>query len=262
MIDLETSWATLSDALIHAEQDPDPGHFRLPRPNSLDITNAAGAAAVLGILLHRTLQGSLRVIRAVMDVPWGDYPQGRTLLEVFWVRIENIDDENPGDLYGTIKAFDGLGSQDLYNRSRDNYESTRPGEFATLTGPSRSVLATDGFTLDLQLWDQDSDASPDDNIVNEKISWNPFDLGNKYDETIAQRVDGTYGWATVQFIVLNNAAQALVEVILVNGDGENPANVYGSITASNGFGEINLFRKDSSNYVGKCLRIAYSPFSL
>ena len=185
-----------------------------------------------------------------MDVPWGDYPQGRTLLEVFWVRIERIDDENPGDLYGTIKAFDGLGSLDLYNRDRSNYESIRPGQNATLTGPSRSVLATDGFTLDLQLWDKDSDASPDDNVVNEKISWNPFDLGNKYDETISQRVDGTYGWATVHYIVLNNAAQALVEVILVNGDGEDPANVYGTITANNGFGEIDLFRRDSPNYVG------------
>lgn len=259
MIDLETSWGSLSDALIHAEQDPE--DFRYPQPNPLGIANAYGAAAVLGILLHRTLQGSSRVIRAIMDVPWGNYPQGRILLEVFWVRIERIDGENPGDLYGTIKAFDGLGSLDLYNRDRSNYESIRPGEHAILTGPSRSVLATDGFTLDLQLWDKDSDPSPDDNIVNEKISWNAFDLGNKYNETITRRVDGEYGWATVHYIVLNNAAQALVEVILINGDGEDPANVYGTITANNGFGEIDLFRKDSSNYIGMCFKNCLFPLS-
>ena len=251
MIDLETSWGTLSDALIHAEQDPAPSNFRLPRPNDLGITNAAGAAAVLGILLHRTIRGS-RVIRAIMDIPWGDYPRGRTLLEVFWVRIERIDDENPGDLYGTIKAFDGLGSQDLYNRSRDDYESIHPGDSATLTGPSRSVLATDGFVLDFQLWDKDVDLSPDDSIVYEKITWSPFELGNTFDATITQRVAGTYGSATVHYAVLSNAAQALVEIVLINGDNEDPANVFGTITAHNGLSDIALFRKDSKHYIGMC----------
>ncbi|KAI3323742.1 ribosome-inactivating protein [Xylariaceae sp. AK1471] len=251
MIEFETAWGTLSEALIHADQDPDPSHFRLPQGNALGITNAAGVIAVLGILLHRVLpstSGSSRSGRAIM-APWADYPRGRALVEVFWVRIERIDDENPGDLYGTIKAADALGSQDLYNRDRSHYESIRPGQHASLTGPSRCILASDSFTIDLNLWDKDSDASPDDNIIQEKIQWNLFDARNTFDRTTTQRVDGKYGWATVHYIVLSNAAQALIEVVLINGDGENPADVYGTITARNGFGDTELFNKASGDYI-------------
>ncbi|KAI1379469.1 ribosome-inactivating protein [Hypoxylon crocopeplum] len=251
MIEYETAWGTLSEVLIHADQDPDPSHFRLPRDNPFRITNAAGVIAVLGILLHRDLPstfGSLRSVRAIA-MPWADYPQGRALVEVFWVRIERIDDEDPGDLYGTIKAVDALGSQYLYNRDRSNYESISPGQNASLTGPSRCILASDSFAIDLNLWDKDSDPSPDDNIVQEKIQWNLFDARNTFDQTTTLRVDGKYGWATVHYIVLSNAAQALIEVILINGDSEDPANVYGCITARNGFGDTELFNRASSDYI-------------
>lgn len=243
---LENNWATLCDAVLHAEQDPE-RPFSLPRPNLLSFVNVGQVAAVLGIILYRFIPPPARVIREIMDVPWGDYPQGRVLLEVFSVCIKRIDGEDPGDLYGTIHAFDGMGYLDLYNRDRSSCESIRPGENATLTGPSRSVLATDGFTLDLKLSDKDIFPFSDDNIVNEKIFWNAFDLGNKYNEPIHGQVKGEYGSATVNYIVLNNAAQALVEVILINGDDEDPAVVYGTITANNGFGEIDLFRMDSAN---------------
>ncbi|KAI1155741.1 ribosome-inactivating protein [Nemania diffusa] len=251
MIEFETAWGTLSSSLIHADQDPEPSHFRLPRENPFGITNAAGVIAVLGILLHRALPstaGSSRSTRAVA-MPWDDYPRGRTLVEVFWVRIENIDGENPGDLYGTIKATDALGSQYLYNRERSNYESIRPGQHASLTGPSRSILASDNFAINLDLWDKDADASPDDNIVAETIRWNLFDERNTFDQTTTRRVDGKYGWATVHYIVLSNAAQALIEVVLINGDGENPADIYGTITARNGFGDIDIFNRASAEHI-------------
>ena len=206
---------------------------------------------MLGILLHRVLRstsGFLRSIRAI-TMPWADYPRGRALVEVFWVRIERIDDENPGDLYGTIKAVDGLGSQDLYNRDRSDYEPISPGQHASLIGPSRSILASDSFTIDLSLWDKDADLSPDDNIVQDKIQWNVFDGRNVYDQTTTQRVDGKYGWATVHYAVLSNAAQASIEVILINGDGEDPADVYGVITARNGLGDTELFNKASDHHI-------------
>ncbi|KAI0521126.1 ribosome-inactivating protein [Xylaria bambusicola] len=53
MIEFENAWRTLSEALIHADQDPAPEDFRLPRNNNFGITNAFGLVAVLGILHYR-----------------------------------------------------------------------------------------------------------------------------------------------------------------------------------------------------------------
>ncbi|OTA86523.1 hypothetical protein M434DRAFT_15816 [Hypoxylon sp. CO27-5] len=247
MIDYETSWGTLSEALIHAEQDPDPQHFRLPT-NNLGITNAASVAAVLGILLYRTVPGSSRPRRDAAS-PWSDYPIGRALVQVFWIRIENIDGENPGELYGKVYAEDAMGSQWLFYRERDCYQEVGPGGTVEFMGPSRAILATDPFAINLDLWDRDADASPDDKIAQEVIEWNPYDVTNRYDQIIARRVDGQYGWATVVYMVMSNAAEARIEIIMNNGDDEDPANVYGSIAARSGAGDVTLFYKPKSDRI-------------
>ncbi|KAI0834614.1 ribosome-inactivating protein [Hypoxylon sp. FL0890] len=239
MIDYETSWGTLSEALIHAEQDPDPQHFRLPS-NNLGITNAAGVAAALGILLYRTLPGPSRPPRSIA-APWDDYPKGRPLVEIFWVRVENIDGENPGELYGKILATDAMNQQWLFYRERDCYQEIGPGGHVFFQGPRRSILASDPFSINFDLWDRDADASPDDKIAQEVIEWSPYDVTNKYDQSIARRVDGQYGWVTVNYMVLSNAAEARLEVIMNNGDDEDPANVYGKIVAKTGAGDTLMF---------------------
>ncbi|KAK5636135.1 hypothetical protein RRF57_011847 [Xylaria bambusicola] len=251
MIEFETAWRTLSEALIHADQDPAPEAFRLPRDNIFGITNASGLVAVLGILLHRGLpgaSGSLRSARAVAG-PWDTYPRGRPLVEVLWVRIENIDRENPGDLYGTITVNDALGCHYLYNRDRGSPESIRPGQHASLLDLSRSILASDSFNIALDLKDKDFDPSPDDSIVKETIEWYPNNVRNTWDQPITQRVSGESGWATVEYIVLSNAAQATVQIILINGDKEDPADVYGTITARTGFGEFVIFNRNAGQHV-------------
>lgn len=242
MIDYETSWGTLSEALIHAEQDPDPQHFRLPA-NNLGITNAAGVAAALGILLYRALPGSSRQTRelAATAVPWGDYPQGRPMVEVYWVRVERIDGEDPGECYGMVWAGDSIGAQDIFNVIRDYAQSVEPGARINLTGPKgRCLLASDEWSLQFDLWDRDYDASPDDKIAQEKITWSPYALDNTYDKAIGRRVDGEYGWVTLNYEVLSNAAQAFIEVIIVNGDGEDPSDIYGTVRTNNGHGDCYL----------------------
>ncbi|OTB16438.1 hypothetical protein K445DRAFT_21401 [Daldinia sp. EC12] len=245
IIDIQTSWGTLSEALIHVEQDPT--HFRLGR-NNLGFTDAGSVAVALGCLLHRSLPKSPRLFSAIMSTPWGDYPRGRTLAEVFWVRIENIDNKNQGQLYGTIKATDALGTQYIYNRDKVNHESIGPQGYISLAGPEQSILATDSFTINLDLWNH-NDSSQDHQVVNDRIAWDPYYTTSIFDQLLTRRVNGDNGWATVQYIVMSNAAQALVEVILNNGDGEDPANVYGNITANNGVGNITLFDKAANNPV-------------
>ncbi|XP_028792467.1 uncharacterized protein LOC114748277 [Neltuma alba] len=62
------------------------------------------------------------------------------------VRIDNIDNEDPGELYGTITINNGLYTQYIYNRTRDNYESINACQDVTLTGASESVFAFGNVT--------------------------------------------------------------------------------------------------------------------
>ncbi|CAL5391801.1 unnamed protein product [Camellia sinensis] len=171
---------------------------------------------------------------------------GRPMVEVFSVRINRIDGEK---LYGTITVTDGLSTQFIYNRSRDHYESISPGETALLTGPARSISASDSFTIDVALKDKDK-LSPDDDVSSEQIPWNVYD-SNKYNEPLYDDVPGKNGSVTVNYVVLRKALEATVEVTLVNRGGENSLPVYGLLTARNGnfMNESVLFRKKSDEHV-------------
>lgn len=244
-------WGNLSEEVLRS--DATGGHSFTPFPD-MGITTFEIAIAVLGMLRFYCWAG---------DRHSGDrHPRsddetevcgaGRPSMEVYHLVITNIDNENPGDLYGTIKVTDGKGTQYIYNRSRSDYESIYPGDHATLTGPTRVVSALDTFMVDFDLKDKDADLSPDDEIVKELVSWNFFDLDNVYDTIISRGVSGKYGNASFVYAVLNNAVAATIRVTLINGDGENPANVYGKLTAyTSKFqdNQIVLFEKNSSNYV-------------
>ena len=249
---LENGWGTLSGAVLHHDNDPQ-GRIRLVTPNSMEINNIAQAIIVLGILVRQHVVTSSRPRRDVhMATTAGPalILDGRPLVEVFYVRILNIDGEDPGELYGTITATDGLQSYYIYNRDRVNYESINPGEHVTLTGPSRAISAEGDFIVDFSLMDRDS-LSPDDEISRGQIAWNVYDHTNVYDELRTVTISGEYGSAALNYVVMSNAAEALVEVILIDADGEDPAEVYGRIYSQNSSfdGEIELFRTSAKNYV-------------
>ncbi|KAL7623762.1 hypothetical protein AAE478_005315 [Parahypoxylon ruwenzoriense] len=247
LINLENAWGGLSEALLHAEQDTETHTFRYRVDNDLEFHTVGSAAGAIAMLMRRSVPGSSRTARAI-DAPWADYPKGRALVEIFWLRINKIDGENPGSLYGTVRAVDGPGSQYLFNRDKNNYESISPDQYALLTGPPEAISAADSFSLKVDLWNKNSWLS-DHSIAHGDILFNVYDSGNRYDEMITHEVSGEYGSVKLNYIVLSNAAQALVEVILINGDGEDPADVYGNISADNSYGESELFRKAKSEYI-------------
>lgn len=280
MINYENGWGALSGALLHDDQD---AHWRrswrLRHPNIMGIESAIAAVAIIAILLCRQLPGPSRPKRQFEPAFWNDqlpgpsrpereveatlldgqlpgpsptkrkieppfknsYPRGRVLVEVFWLRINNIDGEDPGNLYGTITAVDGQGSQYVFNRDRSDPYSIKPGNYALITGPPECISAADSMTLNVDLWDYDI-VSSDDKIAQGKTLWHPYDQ-NRYNSPVAWEISGDYGSATLYYVVLSNAAQAVVEVVLINGDGEDPADVYGSIKGNNGYGDSELFRK-------------------
>ncbi|OAA51398.1 hypothetical protein BBO_01345 [Beauveria brongniartii RCEF 3172] len=48
---------------------------------------------------------------------------------------------------------------------------------------------------------------------------------------------------------MNKAAQAEISVILINGDKETPADIFGTITASTKFSQRRLFKKADNAYI-------------
>ncbi|KAI0187196.1 ribosome-inactivating protein [Xylaria flabelliformis] len=237
MIALQNAWGALSGAVLQANVSAadDALHVR-QTSNDLSIKTPRDASKVLGIMLCRS-----------QNPP--NFLKGRPMVEVFKLRIDRIDGENPGDLYGTVIAQDGLGRQYVYNRDRKLPEPIVPGVDALLAGPPETISAADGFSLIVDLWDYDY-FSPDDSIAKGTIDWNIYDINNQYDKPLLQTVKGDYGSVTLQYVVLRDAAQALIEVVLINGDGEDPADVYGTIKTYNEYGWSSLFFKpDKSSYI-------------
>jgi hypothetical protein len=92
--------------------------------------------------------------------------------------------------------------------------------------------------------------SPDDEVSRGQITWNYYE-NNVYNQTLYREVKGEYGSIAVCYAVYSNAVTATVQVTLINGDDEDPANVYGLIIASNTFSRqaITLFNKTDKEYV-------------
>ncbi|KAI1084836.1 ribosome-inactivating protein [Whalleya microplaca] len=248
---LENGWGALCFAILH--HDNDPTTFRLTRPNAMGIDTLAQAVVAVAILVRVNAIGGFGLQLGVdMEAPVGRalILNGRPLVEIFSVRILHIDGEDPGQLYGTIRATDGLQSYLIYDRDRENAESISTGEHATLTGPSRAISAAGDFTIDFDLKDRDF-ISQDDEISRGQFAWNVYDHTNILDTLRAETITGDNGSVAMNYAVMSNAAEALIEIILVEGDGEDTANVYGRIHARNfSFaGEIDLFRRSDSDHV-------------
>ncbi|KAK4279979.1 hypothetical protein QN277_011667 [Acacia crassicarpa] len=241
IMNLVTSWETLSALLLRADAYPhetihDLGiirrnNIRIP-PNDTAITSIPAAIGVLGILLG--LCFSPRGRRLVSRMASDDDEQrfsGIPLVHVFSAQINDLDGEDPGQLYGTITINNGFNTEYIYNRTSDNYESISPGQQVTLTGPSYSVPAFGSFTIKVLLTDYDT-ISSDDEIIDEEdlIPWYAADIKNEYDKLITSEVFSSIGSVTVKYAVFENAVAARVVVNLEEG-GEVTTEVYGHVSA-------------------------------
>ncbi|KAJ3674627.1 hypothetical protein LUZ60_005243 [Juncus effusus] len=244
--DLVHAWGGISGELIQSDRTATFSEF-----SRFGINFAAQAAAVLGLVLveNPNRRSNNRLLSADAT---GIASPGRKLLEIYYLQVLNIDGENPGDLYGTVQVIDDVDTPVyIYNRISSNSESLRPNEYATLTGPSRALSALDSFTIDISLMDYDATSS-DDEVGKGQIGWNYYDVSNVYNQPISEVIKGQYGSVAIGYAVFTNAVAAIVQVTLVNGDGENPANVYGTIKSATSAVPtyINLFnRVVNKNYV-------------
>ncbi|RWA03453.1 hypothetical protein EKO27_g11651 [Xylaria grammica] len=170
---------------------------------------------------------------------WGEtYPRGRMIgLQNAWRSISG----------GMMQANENAADGPLHVRHNDLRINT-PRTAAAVLG-IMTIEAADSFAFIVNLKDYDY-VSSDDNIAKGTIIRDAYNIANEYDKAITETIKGASGAVTLHHIVLSDAAQALVEVILIKGDGEDPANVYGHITAYNEHGDSDIFRKpDSDSYI-------------
>ncbi|XP_021759045.1 60 kDa jasmonate-induced protein-like isoform X2 [Chenopodium quinoa] len=235
------NWGDLSDMLLREDQFAI--YFRLPRdketnqPNiltrtkELGIVTSADAAKCISVLKGNYPTRKLQLMGIPAAANSGNSIQGKglPLLQVFSVHINNI----AGEIYGTIQVDDGLGTLHLYKRQRTDYESIKTNEALTLTGPYRCTSVSQYFKVSLDLKKRGNNPTSDVEVSNDLFSWDICQLSNDdyYDKRLSNVVNGRSGSATVYYTPFRDAVQANVEVVLINGDGKNPAEVYGSLVA-------------------------------
>ncbi|XP_057958290.1 uncharacterized protein LOC131151105 [Malania oleifera] len=230
-VNLVRGWGNISARLRNSHDSDDLARELNISENNLGIRTLLDATGTVGVIkdCHARL-----VKKRMLVNPKGyrGVPQGQPLVEVLSVSINNsTTTSGESSLYGTIKVTDGLFSQYIYDRSRDNSERIYAGDTILLTGPTRSISALDSFTIDVDLTDKNSVSS--DKFSYGQVSWNVYlTAANEYDKPLLMDIGDKSGSVTVNYIVLSNAVQATVEVTLINtGDEKDFAEVYGLITA-------------------------------
>ncbi|KAF4583217.1 Ribosome-inactivating protein [Ophiocordyceps camponoti-floridani] len=174
--------------------------------------------------------------------------EGRPMVQIHSVVVKYIDGEAPGELYGYINATDMLGTQDLYRVDRANAESVYPGQTLVLTGLERPIEATKDFFIDMNLWDRDF-ISPDDQVSRARLHWNASHPPETLDRSTAFRYRGRYGLSILRMTVFSKAVGARIEVVMINGDNEEPADVYGTIVVKSGPVRQTFFSRESDDHV-------------
>lgn len=260
MLRLFRAWGDLSGRLIRADADGDQ-YFRLPSDSPLRqrIQNALDAASYVGLLLGTLSRRPQSRLGAPAKSNAGDVnvPRGQPMMEVLSIQIIDYS----GDLSGTIMVTDGLGPQTLFN----GRQKVQSGDTLTLALLNRAITAWESVVFDFNLtvesgtasWDifQTKDTYADDNNRIQSIHL------AKYGTRPSKSGDDTNVKFLVYYGLFREAWQIIWEVKIVNGDGYNPMNVYGSVNVSYSDGgnnyNVKLFsRKSDDNvivYVGGCV---------
>jgi hypothetical protein len=162
--------------------------------------------------------------------------QKQPLAEVLSVQINKCDMSGLLFLYGTVKVDDKLGSQNIYNRKKEECKLIGMSKYFLRTTLARSIYASNDvlITIDLSYCTKSKGVD----FSKGKIHWNFLDT--KYDNVLSEKVYGKDGSITVRYIVFSDAVEATVEVIVE----KRGRNIHGCIYARSNIGEAqSLFMK-------------------
>ncbi|KAF5387228.1 hypothetical protein D9757_006813 [Collybiopsis confluens] len=230
------SWARLSSAVQRVQNE---GVEFYVDGQMTNIWSFEEAVRALGIMHLNNTASSSRLKHPITDtVSIAPYAQGQPLLELFYVRVNEIA-KPLNTFFGRIYVTDSVGSVIVWTTNTTITAVT--GEELVFVGPSRPLYAADEVTIGTVLLHSIAADSEID------IKFNPFDYyaGAEYDVPIIRRISQTWGSANVCYMAMTNGLYAKISVILVKKDDDINAKVYGDISAHNGFGQTLLFRKGS-----------------
>ncbi|KAF5387275.1 hypothetical protein D9757_006823 [Collybiopsis confluens] len=240
------SWARLSSAVQRVQNEGLQFEFGVGRT---DIWNFEEAILVLGIMHLTNAASSCRLKNSITNMALTTpFSQGQPLIEIFYVRVNSYTDNKPQDLYGFISVFDNVQLPfTIWKCNETQPISAKPGEDLVLNDLSRPLSAADAFSIEMRLWNTATNGRSSEGVVR----CNPFDYHTriKYDVPTTRRVSLAWCSMNVSCMAITNGLYATISIILIRGDKEMNANVYGDITASNGFGQTLLFRKVSDKSV-------------
>lgn len=194
-------------------------------------TQIAPAPAAMNSLISPAVNQSTRRLNPTM-----------MMVSVRSVRVTDIDGEYPGDLYGTVRVSDTstVGRYALDVRRADSRRHYTDYPEVRVDAAGQSLFG--GGTLDIELWDRDRDASPDDLIAKKTLTLAPDKPDGDYSFSTLRGethdIPGvgkktTYGAVTVVYTVQRYWTNIeLRDVTIVKIDGENPGDLYGTIRTS------------------------------
>ncbi|QPH02621.1 hypothetical protein C2857_006835 [Epichloe festucae Fl1] len=274
MLDFENGWGLVSNAILRSDNFPQ-APFQLQVPNGMQINNIAQAITVIAILLRQNAGGSAspwsrREVEmssksasasasasapapaaAAAAASGGPLVlDGRPLVEVFSIRCTSLSRGSSAEAYGSIVATDALRGYGLFQRGQTDYQQISVNDKLKLTGPERAISAAGDFDFNFNVLDYDV-LTRDDQISVGVTGWNAYDPTNVFDTVKTDTVSGKDGALAINYVVLSNAAKAQIELVLINGDGEDPANVYGLVFAQSSAYDIpiDLFRNSVAERV-------------
>ncbi|KAJ6258399.1 hypothetical protein Dda_6439 [Drechslerella dactyloides] len=283
MVSRQNQWSAMSAALLHVDANSDTGDSRVRIRQILGDNSATLEHLLLYIAVvlrsdplkfledksnqpgpsgsgkhRRYAKQSMEVKRqgqGTVGMPArGWIPLGRQLVQIFSV---SISDPRGGLLYvfGTIKVTDCTGSYFIYNRPVGPPITMSSNAELPLNYPPYAISAEDRFTIDVDIGHAVLLSRP--MVAKGTIELDPNTnlngAGYMYEKPQSIRVNGTDRWADVKFMIMGDAAEAQIDVRMVEGDDLLFDNVYGTIVASfSNLGQtysFTLFEKSASNNI-------------
>lgn len=163
------------------------------------------------------------------------------MVSVRSLEVTDIDGENPGDLYGNVRFWDASAQpREPLSITRANYRSHYPAHPAVaIDAAGQSLLGRS--TLRFELWDRDDDLISTDDLIAGRSITIPEDTPDgvytvttardELFETSTKGSQRTYGSAKLTYTVQRYWINAdLRQVRVDNIDGEDPGELYGTIT--------------------------------
>ncbi|WGD37682.1 glycerophosphodiester phosphodiesterase family protein [Lysinibacter sp. HNR] len=166
------------------------------------------------------------------------------------IRVNDIDGEAPGDLYGSVSISDDSSyGTVLFERTAENSLPIYPNQYMPLTGPpgTETPYAFSGQALfhggdiSVELWDRDT-LSPDDLIAYAKINIaaTTEEIKQSYKTTagVEHEIPGkgkytTHGSVTINYSIRRHWTNFEIAKLTVNNiDGESPGNLFGTVIMS------------------------------